>query len=268
MRPLLFLLLSLFTALACAQRQMTTIPVYYTTAAQLAAVIRPHLSDGSTVSVFQNQLVLNATPEELAKTRELLQQLDVRGRQLLVSLRTDGTGSDSSRGVDVQGTVHAGDTVITNQQGRIPTESRTTVRVQNHRGASSDNGNQSVRVTEGQAAFIGTGMVAPLRSVTVGPDGRRYVQQETVDAMSGFYATTWVNGGSVRISIDQSNDRIQGSQIATQQLRSEVSGALGEWIPIGGIDTSSTQQDRRLGSRSQSSQANSTQLFIKVEALE
>jgi hypothetical protein len=268
MRLLLFLVLCFSTALACAQREMTTIPVYYTTAEQLAAVIRPHLSAGSSVSVFQNQLVMNATPEELAKTRELLRQLDVRGKQLLVSLRTDGTGSDSRRGVDVQGTIKSGDTVITNQPGRVRTETQTTVRMQDHSGASTGNGNQSVRVTEGQPAFIGTGMTAPMQSVTLGPDGRRYFQQEYVNAVSGFYATTWVNDGVVRISIDQSNDQLQGRQIATQQLRSDVSGALGEWLPIGAINTASTQQDRGLGSRGQASQASSTQLFIKVEALD
>lgn len=268
MRLLLFLVLCFSSALACAQREMTTIAIHYTDAQQMAAVIRPHLSQGSSVSVFQNQLVLNATPEELAKTRELLQQLDARGKQLLVSLRTDGAGSDSRRGVDVQGTIKSGDTVITNQPGRVRSETRTTVRVQNHSGTSTDNGNQAVRVTEGMPAFIGTGMTAPVQSVTVGPDGRRYYQQDTLNAVSGFYATAWVNDGVVRISIDQSNDQLQGRQISTQQLRSEVSGALGQWLPIGVIDTAATQQNQGLGSTGQSSRTSSTQLFIKVESLE
>jgi hypothetical protein len=268
MRILLFLILSLSATLACAQREMTTIAVYYTTAEQLAAVIRPHLSDGSSVSVFQSQLVLNATPEELAKTRELLRQLDVQGKQLLVSLRIDGAGSDSVRGVDVQSTIRSGDTVITNQPGRIRTDTQTTVRVQNHRGSSAENGNQAVRVTEGMPAFIGTGMIAPVQSITVGPDGRQYYQRDHVNAVSGFYATTWVNDGVARISIDQSNDRVQGAQIATQQLRSEVSGALGDWIPIGAINSSANQQDRGLGSRGQASQTSSAQLYIKVDVLE
>jgi hypothetical protein len=268
MRLLIFLILSFSAAIACAQREMTTIAINYNDAQQMAAVIRPHLSAGSSVSVFQNQLVLNVTPEELAKTRELLRQLDVRGKQLLVSLRTDGIGSDSRRGVDVRGTIKSGDTVITNEPGRVSTETKTTVRVQNHRGSSTDNGNQAVRVTEGMPAFIGTGMTAPVQSVTVGPDGRRYYQQDYVNAVSGFYATTWVNDGVVRISIDQSNDRVQGRQIATQGLRSEVSGALGEWLPIGTINNSATQQTQGLGSRGQSSLTSSTQLFIKVDSLE
>ena len=95
MRTVLFFILLLSASLAHAQRELTTIPVVYATPEQLAAVIKPYLSEGSSVSVYQNQLVLNVTREELDKTRELLERIDVAGRQLLVSVRTDGTGSDS-----------------------------------------------------------------------------------------------------------------------------------------------------------------------------
>src|SRR5690606_22148188 len=98
---------------------------------------------------------------------------------------------------------------------------------------TTNNGNQTVRVTEGMAAYIATGISAPVQSYTVGSDGRRYYQQDYVSAVAGFYATTWVNEGTVRISIDQSNNQLQGQTIATQQLQSEVTGRLGQWLPIG-----------------------------------
>jgi hypothetical protein len=102
----------------------------------------------------------------------------------------------------------------------------------------------------------------------VGPGGQRVYQQDFVSAVAGFYATTWLNGDTVRISIDQSNDQFEGRTIATQQLQSEVSGGLGQWIPIGVISQSASRQDSGIGSRGQSGQSTSTQLFIKVEALE
>ena len=111
-------------------------------------------------------------------------------------------------------------------------------------------------------------MTAPVQSYTVGPDGRRYSQQDYLNAVAGFYATTWVNDGVVRISIDQSNDRLQGQTIATQQLQSEVSGALGQWLPIGVVSTAAMQQDGGIGSHGQSSRKSSTQLYIKVEAMQ
>jgi len=269
MRILLFLVLSLCAATACAQRALTTIAVKYTAPEQLVAVIKPYLSEGSSVSAYHNQLILNATPEELAKTQQLLQQLDQAGRQLLVSVRTDGTGSASASALDIDTVIKSGDTVITNKD-RVghTTESRTTVRIQNRQGTSTSGGNQSVRATEGMPAYISTGMAAPVQSYTIGPDGRRYYQQDYLEAAAGFYATTWVNGNTVRVSIDQGNDRLQGRSIATQQLRTEVSGALGEWLPIGTVGGTARQQSSGIGSLGQSSQAQSTQLYLKVEALD
>jgi Bacterial type II/III secretion system short domain len=268
MRLLLILILFFSATSALAQRELTSITVNYASPEQLLAVIKPHLSTGSSISLFRNQLVLNVTPDELAKTRELLERLDKAGRQLLVSLRSDGTGSDSRRGVDVDAVIRSGDTVITNSPGRRTTETRTVIRGQNSNDMSTDNGNQAVRVTEGMPAYIATGVTAPVQSYTIGTDGRRYYQQDYVNAVAGFYATTWLNGRTVRISIDQSNDQFAGQTIATQQLRSEVSGALGEWLAIGVIDNSASQRTSGLGSRDQSSQVSSTQLFIKVDLRE
>lgn len=268
MRRLLILVLCLWATAALAQRELTSITVNYASPEQVLAVIKPYLSAGSSASLYRNQLVLNATPQELAKTRELLAQLDVAGRQLLVSVRTDSAGNDSRRALEADGVIRSGDTVITNSPGRRSTETRTVIRAQNSAGNSADQGNQAVRVTEGMPAYIATGVTAPVQSYTTGPNGSRYYQQDYVSAVAGFYATTWLNDRTVRISIDQSNDQFAGRDIATQQLRSEVSGALGEWLPIGVLNNSASQRTSGIGSRGQSSQASSTTLYIKVDLLE
>jgi len=267
MRFLILLWLCLSASVALAQREMTIIELSFADPQQIKPAIVPFLSQGSSVSVYQDQLILNVTAQELAKIRELLKQLDGAGKQLLLSLRSDGVGSSSRRGVDIDGSIHAGDTTITTGPGGYTTETRATIRVQNNRGTSTDNGNQSVRATEGMPAYISTGTTAPIQGYTIGPDGRRYYQQDYVDAVSGFYATARVNDGVVQISIDQSNDQMKGQTIATQQLQSQVSGALGQWLPIGVISNSTSAQEQGIGSRGQSSRATSTQLFIKVEVL-
>ena len=273
MRVTLFFVLclsasSFSVAEGLAEREVTTISLSYASPEQIVIAIRPLLSPGSSVSAYQNQLVLNVTAEELAKTRDLLQRLDVRGRQLLVSLRSESSGSDSRRGVDIDGVVKSGDTVVTTRQGGHYSEERTTVRVTNNRGASTGAGNQAVRATEGMPAYIATGATAPVESYSLGPDGRPYYHQDYIQAVAGFYATTWVNDGVVRVSIEQSNDALKGQAISTQQLQSEVSGALGQWIPIGVVSDAAARQDQGIGSRVQSDRAGTTQLFLKVELLE
>ncbi|CAA0106701.1 Uncharacterised protein [Halioglobus japonicus] len=273
MRLFLILVLSLAASSALAQRVLTPITLNYASAAQLLPVIKPYLSEGSSVSAYQNQLILNATPQELEKTRELLKSLDQAGRQLQISVRTDSTGSDNRQGVAVDSVIRSGNTVIrTGNGGRSTdgrsTESRTTIRVENYAGTTTGEGSQAVRATEGMPAYISTGMSAPVRSYALGADGTAYMQQEYVNALQGFYATAWLNNNTVRVSIDQSNDQLKGQTMATQQLRSEVSGALGAWLPIGTINTSGSQQDSGIGSTGRSSQGASTELFIKVEALD
>lgn len=268
MRLIVLFFLCLSASVALAQRELTTIELTYANPQQIRAAIIPFLSEGSSVSVYQDQLILNVTAEELAKTRALVKQLDSAGRQLLVSLRSDGAGSASGRSVDVDGTIKSGNTTITTSPSRRTSETSATVRVNDYRGTSTDNGNQVVRATEGMPAYISTGMTAPVHSYTTGPDGRRYYQQGYIDAVSGFYATARVNDGVVRISIDQSNNQLKGQTITTQQLQSQVSGPLGQWLPIGVINDSASQQTQGIASRGQSSRAQSTQLFIKVELLD
>ncbi len=267
MRFFILLLLCFSTSVALAQREMTIIELSFADPQQIKPAIVPFLSQGSSVSAYQDQLILNVTAQELTKIRQLLKQLDGAGRQLLLSLRSDGVGSSSERGIDLDGSFHTGDTTITTGPGGHSTETQATIRVENYQGTSTDNGNQSVRATEGMPAYISTGMTAPLQSYTIGPDGRRYYQQEYVDAVSGFYATARVNDGVVQLSIDQSNNQLKGQTIATQQLQSQVSGAVGQWLPIGVISNTASLQSQGLGSRGQSSHAGSTQLFIKVEIL-
>jgi hypothetical protein len=277
MRLLIVLLLSLLASIAFAQRQVTTIEVNYADPEQVAEVIQSYLSAGSSVRIYRKLLILNATPEELDKTRELLLQLDSAGRQLLISVRSDGAGSDSHGSVGVNTKHKSGNTVITTgpgstigtdiSNGRV-TESSVTVRTSHSQSTRAGRGDQSIRATEGIAAYISTGMSAPTRSYSTGPDGRRYYQQDYVEAVSGFYATSWVNDGVVQISIDQSNDQYERGTIQTQQLQSQVSGALGQWLPIGVVNTTGRQQDQGIGSYGQSSSASSTRLYLKVELLE
>jgi hypothetical protein len=64
---LFVLLFSAFAALG--QQQLTTIEVSYADPQQVKLAITPLLSEGSSVSVYQDQLILNVTPQELAKVR-------------------------------------------------------------------------------------------------------------------------------------------------------------------------------------------------------
>jgi hypothetical protein len=268
MRIFALILLVLYTALALAQREMTVVSLSYADPKQIAEVIRPYLSQESSVSVYQNQLVLNATAAELAKTHELLQKLDSPGRQLLISVRSGVSGNASQRRLDIDSVIKSGNTTITTGSPGRGDESRTVVRANNSQISSSDHSEQTLRVTEGLPAYISTGVSAPVNGYVYGSDGRRYYQQDYANAVSGFYATAWVNGSTVKIHIDQRNDKLEGRLIDSQQLQSNISGRLGQWITIGGIDNASTRRESDWTAQGKSAVASTTAILLKVDTLD
>ena len=84
MRFFILLLLCVSASVALAQREMTIIELSFADPQQIKPAIVPFLSQGSSVSVYQDQLILNVTAQELAKIRELLKQLDGAGQTIVV----------------------------------------------------------------------------------------------------------------------------------------------------------------------------------------
>ena len=245
---------------AIAKREISTITVKYADPQLLLTAIEPLLSEQSTISIYQNQLILNVKEEELEKIQGLLRSIDQPSQQLLISLKkTDGSSNNNSA-LRVDGTFSTGNSTITTNTKK----NSTSVRITSSRGVSEGTGNQSVRATEGRPAFIGTGTSVPLIQNT--PHNQTY-QQTYVDAVSGFYATAWVNGEQVSITIDQSDDSISGKAISTQQLQTRVSGVIGEWLYIGMINESRRQKHKNLTGGGSGLTSQSTQLYIKVDLL-
>lgn len=265
LRQLIVLILVLYSVTTLAQRTLTTIAVHHADPDLLIRVIQPQLSPGSSVSLYQNQLVINATVAEQRKIQKLVKQLDGSGRQIVFSLRREGANGGAQQQLKVEGNVGIGDREISSGQQGIRSETRTTVTVQ-HRGFSgSTQSGQGIRGTEGAPAYIATGASIAVHSYSSAYDGQISRQTEPVDISSGFYATAWIDGDTVTVSIDQRDNRYQQGIISTQQLQSRVSGQLGGWIPIGVITEGQQLQQRELNSRGASSASDTTTIYLKVE---
>lgn len=258
-RWILFLILFALSQSVLA-RQLVTYTVQNADPQQLQSVIKQYLSRESSVSVYQNTLIVNGTAEELAKVRSLIEQLDVRGKQLLLSVKTDSSGSDQQRDIQVSGSVQGGK--------NIETTTRTTVTVRDYKGSKTAAGRQGVRATEGQPAYLSYGSSAPLNSYRSTPSGRIVAEQEYIEAQTGFYASAWVNDNRVRVRIDQRREQLNGRVIEGQQLQTEVNGVLGQWIPIGVISSSSNNRSVGLSGYSGGGAFNSEQIYLKVDLVD
>ncbi len=248
MRFWFILLLIIYSATTLAARQMTIISLQNADPELLIRAIRPQLSTGSSINRYQDQLLINATAEELSSALRLIKQLDGSGQQLIFSLRREGNTASTSRRIAVNGQSH---TNVSNGNN-THTETRITVKLKNRGFAGSNAAGQGVRGTEGSAVYIATGL-------------NTLSQQQP--ALSGFYATAWLDRDNVSIHIDQSDGHFKQGKISTQQLQSRVSGALGTWIPIGAIVENTDTRGSELNSHAIHGNSHTVMLYLKVDAL-
>lgn len=254
---------------AVAAPRTEIIPLNYRTAEDVLPVAQQVLGNEGRVTAYGNQLVVNA---ELAKIRELqqvLEQLDTRPHQLLISVDTLDGSQGSQSGYSVNGSVSAGNVDI--QAGRGEVNGRDQVRIINRSTNSRGGGTQQVRTTEGSPAFIQVGQSQPVTNAGIGPYGQVYSQTEYRDANQGMYVTASITGNLVHITLSTRNDRFNGNyqgSMNTSSADTSVSGPIGQWIEIGGV-SQSNQSTQNGYTRQYSTQGRSdSSLRVKVEVLD
>ncbi|HSB98079.1 MAG TPA: hypothetical protein VLC91_16585 [Spongiibacteraceae bacterium] len=224
---------------------------------QVLPVLDAQLSAGSTITPYNQQLILNVTIAEYSALIELLKQLDVAPRSLLISVRNQNQSASQQERYGVNGRIGDGNVQV--QTGdHYQSRSETRVIVNNGNAQENSDGTQQVRAVEGMAAFISAGNTYPMRS-------DRYGSRELVPVTSGFYATVRVVDNEVIVDIDQHNDRMQGRTIETQGLQTQVRGQLGTWIPLGGFQSSGQNSERAISSYGSSNTNSATDLAIKID---
>lgn len=226
---------------------------------QVIPAISAQLAPGSSVTPYRQQLIMNVTDAEFRDLQSLLAQLDIAPRSLLISVRKQGQQFDQDTRYGVQGSVGSGNVQVRSGDGW---QRREETRVYVNQGSSrgSSDGSQQVRAVEGMDAFIGAGTTLSTRNA--------YGGNELTPVESGFYANARVIDGEVIVDVDQRDDRVQGRNMATQGLQTQVRGRLGEWIPLGGIDNSRSDSQRGLSGYGSGSSSSLSDLMIKVDLVE
>lgn len=227
---------------------------------QVVPILSAQLSSGSSVTPYRQELILNVTDNEYRALTSLLQQLDTAPRSLLISVRKQGQQAQQNERYGVDGRIGDGAVQVQSGNGwQQRSETRVIVNQGSVRGTSD--GSQRVRAVEGMSAFISAGNTIPVRS---GP----YGQHELTPVETGFYANARIVGDEVIVDIDQHDDRLQQHSIATQSLKTQVRGRIGEWISLGGISDQRGASSSNYTDYRSSSSSNLSDITIKVELTE
>ena len=237
MRATTYIGLFMVAVAAFAQDALEIIPLKHRTVEQVLPVLRPLLEPGGTLSGQSGQLFVRTSPRNLAELRAAPQAVDTPARRLLISVRFDATSDSARSGVEAGGRIfNRGD-------------SRIDVRIEDSRSALDERVDQRLQVQEGGQAFISTG-----ESRVFG------------EAATGIAVLPRVSGSNVVLEIaTQKESFARGGAIQAQRAASTVSGQLGQWIELGGIDTTAYREGTGILSSRESRASGSRRIWVRVE---
>ena len=234
----------LLTASVSAMADTEVVNLSNRTSADLLPVAQNFIGKDGTVSAYGNQLIVNAAPGKIEALRALLAQLDTPAKRLLI-------------------------TVDTNESNQQNTASNQT-RIISYGTASRDGGIQQIQASEGVPALIQVGQSVPLTSTQQDSYGRLQNQTQYRSVTQGFYVTASVTGETVHLAISTNRDRMSQERpdvVNVQSTDTTVSGRLGEWISLAGINRA-TQADKSSTTRSYSTQGRDDMTIrVKVDSL-
>ncbi len=272
--------------IAGAQTTVEVLPLKYRKSEQVIPVLQPLLGRDSSISGFQNQLVIRATPAELAQVKRVLADIDTAPKRLLITVRQDTDQDRDRREAGLSGSIGNQNARITvpgsgsNSGGNVifrDGDDRLRGRVIDSQRSSSSSTQQSIQVLEGYSAFIRVGESRPLRSrqvvrtVVNGQIVDRVVEgTEYRDATTGFSVVPRIQGNIVTLDIDPQRETFDDGRrgaVNVQRVVTTVSGRLGEWMDLGGISESRSDGQSTLLGRSSTSSSERRGVQVKVEAL-
>jgi type II secretory pathway component GspD/PulD (secretin) len=242
---------------AGAQQVMEVITLQHATVEQVLPSLRPLLEPGGTLTGQRGQLIVRASPANIADLRLALEVLDRPARRLQISVRFDGGSEASRRGVQASGT-------ISNRGSNVD------LRARDSQASSAERVDQRLQVVEGGRAFIVVGQSRPVpqRQRIQTPAG--VVTQETFvvqDATTGFEVSPRLAGDRVFLDIASQREQFSGAGVQGARAASSASGRLGEWFELGAIASGGTQDARGIASADSARTAGATRVWVKVEEI-
>lgn len=278
----LFIVMIIASVPASADTEIITLN--NNTANDILPTVQNLLEPGGKVSAFQGKLIINSSAQNIADIKNILATLDKPAKQLLISVKQGGTGSESNQGYDASGQIQVNPhvTITHNSDGTVSekTSSQNTIAIDsarintfNNKTASTDNGSQRVRAMEGSPAHIYIGQQVPITNTT------RDYQNNTLtrstdyqDVNQGFYVTAHLVGDNqVQLDVNTENDKLSTKNrntIDTQHASTIASGRLGQWIALGGVNQNSTQNQDGYFSKNNQSKQLDTSIYIKVDVVD
>ena len=238
---------------------------------QIIPIIKPFISSDGSVAGMNNQLIIRTSVENLAEIRRILEQIDRPPRRLMITVRQGRISAPEAQ--ELSADIMA----LTGRQGRLATGNPDKDKVVRLSGMHAEAGSRDdlshrVQTLEDRPTFIATGRRPRLNRSQFyygGPFVQYGGEIDYLEAVSGFYARVRLSGDRVQIDISPRMERsaAEGAEIDGQQTGTTVSGALGEWIAVGGISGTGFREHTGIGYSGSTRSSLRRDIFLRVDPL-
>ncbi|TVO75932.1 MAG: hypothetical protein FHK78_10695 [Sedimenticola selenatireducens] len=272
MSRLFFLLFLLFcSSSVIADYPLEIIQLQSRPTAEMIPILRPFIDKDGSIAGMNDQLIIRTSPANLVEIRKVIQRLDHPPRRLMISVR-QATGHQLNQRrtqADINLVVGKHAKVVVGNPGN---DNTVRYQIRDSQTKSNLDATHRLQVLEGHSAFITTGQSVPVPEQTTTINNNTIHQQITTrykNVTSGFYVIPRLNGEQVTLEISPHMIRPGNRQenYDIQQAQTMVSGKLGEWIAIGGINQQVRQANQGLLRETQTNNRDDRSIELLVEEI-
>lgn len=232
--------------------ELEIINLKYRPAKELIPILKPMIDNDGSISGEKYVLFIKTSYKNFQQIKSALNTLDAAFRQLTISIMQESSANMKRYGYNV-----------------TKDATKTNAKVYSTQRKSSNPKQQTIQVTEGQWATLQTGMSIPSISRSKNANGTitESIQYKTIISRLKIHPV--INGNNINVKIKSftgSKDSVNSNSL--QGINTSVIGKIGDWIALGGI-TSSTQNNQAGFIFSTQRTSDSTrQIFIKIDIKE
>lgn len=256
----LILIALLGSSVFAAETIIEVIPLAYRPASEIVPLLAPLVDNNTQLIDNGSNLLVKTTPDRLAEIKAVVNQLDVRQNNLLITViqSRQTTADELNAAAGVQLNVPVDDP--SKSGGRIIAHLYQT------QGKNGDENTQTVRTLDGVTAHIKAGNVYPRQNFSV----YGYpTTTEFTEATTGFAVTPRLIGQQVILSVAPWSDKMNGrGQIETQNAQSTLRVNLGEWVELGAVGENTNNSTNSAFVNTRQIDKSQMHILVKVDKID
>ena len=282
MRRTIAVLASLWLAATALADEIRVIQLHNRSAAEIMPLVQPLLGPEDALNGLEYRLIVRTSDARFREIERVIAQLDGVQRQLRLTVKHVQARDAARTLAELSGSVDIGDhtrLAVPGDQRRqdtgITVEKRDgddflRARAKQETTHATGTRTETLRVAEGQTAFIRTGQSVPYATRTVRRHNGNTVVQEmpAYDATSGFVVRPRLAGERVTLDITPRQASISDPRSGVtniSELATTVQVPLGAWTDLGSVLGASSAGHRAILQGSRADGGESWTILVRVE---